>query len=76
MDVEPVIEALKNQEGCQLFGYLLINRVPGNFHISSHAFHEYLNKIFNMANIRTIDLSHKINHISFGEDGEIKEIMK
>ena len=76
MDIGPVVEAIKNEEGCQLFGYLLINRVPGNFHLSSHAFHDYLQRIFQLSGTRTIDMSHKINHISFGDDSEIKEIMK
>ena len=29
---------LDQEQGCQLKGYFQINRVPGNFHISSHAY--------------------------------------
>jgi len=27
---------LKNEEGCKLSGFVFINKVPGNFHISGH----------------------------------------
>lgn len=45
--------------GCMLSGFLLVNRVPGNFHIESRSKHHNLNPV--MAN-----LSHIVNHLSFG----------
>jgi len=33
---EESVKALKNQEGCKLSGFVFINKVPGNFHISGH----------------------------------------
>lgn len=45
--------------GCMLSGFLLVNRVPGNFHIESRSKHHNLNPA--MAN-----LSHIVNHLSFG----------
>ena len=30
-------EGLKDQEGCRVEGTVIINKVPGNFHISTHA---------------------------------------
>lgn len=37
-DLERVKAAFANQEGCKIYGFMLVNKVPGNFHISSHAF--------------------------------------
>ena len=31
---------MEDKEGCNIEGVLIINKVPGNFHISSHAFGE------------------------------------
>ena len=48
----------------------------GNFHISSHAYGHLLNQIYHVAGIKTIDLSHKINHISFGEEKDLAQIRR
>lgn len=53
-----------------------MNKVPGNFHISSHAYGNILNVVFQRAGINTIDLSHSIKHLSFGDDADIKDIKK
>jgi protein disulfide-isomerase-like protein len=45
--------------GCMMAGFLLVNRVPGNFHIEARSKHHNLNPV--MSNI-----SHMINHLSFG----------
>lgn len=45
--------------GCQLSGYLLVNRVPGNFHIEARS------KSHNL-NAQMTNLSHIVNHLSFG----------
>jgi thiol-disulfide isomerase/thioredoxin len=45
--------------GCLLTGFLLVNRVPGNFHIEARSKHHNLNPA--MANT-----SHVVNHLSFG----------
>jgi len=55
-------------------GSIEVNKVPGNFHISSHAYNNILSDVFKTAGINTIDLSHKINHISFGDDKDLKQI--
>ncbi len=38
VDFNRVVKAFKDKEGCILKGFMLINKVPGNFHLSSHAF--------------------------------------
>ena len=84
IDLARAKEAYKAEEGCQLIGSIEVNKVksenfvmkqvPGNFHISSHAYNNILSQVFNEAGINTIDLSHKINHISFGDDKDLKQI--
>lgn len=49
----------KEHPGCMMAGYLLVNRVPGNFHIEMRSIIHNLNPV--MAN-----LSHIVNHLSFG----------
>jgi len=46
--------------GCMLTGFILVNRVPGNFHIEARSLYHNLNP--KMANI-----SHIVNHLSFGQ---------
>jgi hypothetical protein len=55
-------------------GYFQINRVPGNFHISSHAYQDILMSL--MVSGYTFDFSYKINHISFGKDEDFKLIQR
>ncbi|CAM9494222.1 unnamed protein product [Pylaiella littoralis] len=47
--------------GCMVAGHIMVNRVPGNFHVeaasNSHTFHG-----------ATTNLSHIVHHMSFGED--------
>ncbi|CAM9930698.1 unnamed protein product [Scytosiphon promiscuus] len=47
--------------GCMVTGHIMVNRVPGNFHVeaasNSHTFHG-----------ATTNLSHIVHHMSFGED--------
>jgi hypothetical protein len=74
IDLARAREAYKAEEGCQLVGSIEVNKVPGNFHISSHAYNNILSQVFNEAGINTIDLSHKIKHISFGDDKDLKQI--
>ncbi len=46
--------------GCQMTGFLLVNRVPGNFHIEARSNFHNLNPV--MAN-----LSHTVHSLSFGQ---------
>ena len=45
---------------CQVSGYLMVNRVPGNFHIEAKSKNHNLNSAMT-------NLSHVVNHLSFGE---------
>ena len=61
----------KDHPGCMLSGHLLVNRVPGNFHIEARS------KSHNL-NAAMTNLSHSVNHLSFGQPlrGEQKRKMK
>ena len=50
---------IKEHPGCMVSGYVLVNRVPGNFHIEARSIHHNLNAAMT-------NLSHVVNHLSFG----------
>lgn len=57
-------ENVANDEGCKLEGYILVTKVPGNFHISSHSqFHMVRNRF-----PQGINVAHTIHHMSFGDN--------
>jgi protein disulfide-isomerase-like protein len=56
---ERIEQQRDDHPGCLMSGFLLVNRVPGNFHIEARSKHHNLNPA--MANI-----SHVVNHLSFG----------
>lgn len=72
-DYDMVKNQLINREGCRIKGYFLVNKVPGNFHISSHAFGPTIQRLANEG-LLTMDLNHKINHLSFGNDEELRKV--
>jgi thiol-disulfide isomerase/thioredoxin len=50
---------IKEHPGCMVSGHVLVNRVPGNFHIEARSLHHNLNAAMT-------NLSHIVNHLSFG----------
>jgi len=72
-DYEEVKKAIKDKEGCRLYGTFYVNKVPGNFHISSHAYGPIIQRLYTEG-LMSFDLTHKINHISFGDDSDLKQI--
>lgn len=50
-------------EGCNIVGVLTIKKVPGNFHISTHAHSDLMKKVIKKEDL---NLSHVIHHLSFG----------
>lgn len=49
--------------GCQVSGTLMVNRVPGNFHIEAKSKNHNLNAAMT-------NLTHRVNHLSFGAQGK------
>lgn len=39
-------EQIKNNEGCKMSGFVYINKVPGNFHISGHHYPQAVQRIY------------------------------
>jgi hypothetical protein len=72
-DYEEVKNAVLAGEGCRLEGTVQVLRVPGNIHISTHAYGNIVGRLYSEG-IFVSDLSHKINHISFGDETDIKNI--
>mmetsp|Transcript_11114 Transcript_11114/g.18646 ORF Transcript_11114/g.18646 Transcript_11114/m.18646 type:complete len:237 (+) Transcript_11114:473-1183(+) len=72
--VKETAKALENQEGCKLSGFVFINKVPGNFHISGHHYPDAVRQLF-MRGLK-LDFSHKINHLSFGDLEDVSLIEK
>jgi hypothetical protein len=58
------------KEGCRLAGFMLVNKVAGNFHIAMGETHTrgagHIHQ-FNPANIANYNVSHTIHGLSFGE---------
>lgn len=58
------MKEFREGQGCRMKGFIELNRVPGNFYISTFDFQD----IMMQANIEgfALDQSFKINHFSFG----------
>jgi hypothetical protein len=73
MDVAQARQQFQDQEGCRLTGNIRVNKVPGNFHISSHAYHDKIHMLIGQE-LGKLDFSHEVMHLSFGEDQDIQTI--
>ncbi|KAH7433939.1 hypothetical protein KP509_07G093800 [Ceratopteris richardii] len=63
--VKEVKEALRNHEGCRVFGVLDVERVAGNFHVSIHGLSIIVaQQIFE--SMKQVNVSHIIHDLSFG----------
>mmetsp|Transcript_28622 Transcript_28622/g.46050 ORF Transcript_28622/g.46050 Transcript_28622/m.46050 type:complete len:347 (+) Transcript_28622:126-1166(+) len=68
-DVDRIRKMINSGEGCRVAGYVKVNKVPGNVHLSTYS-HSYLfGSLYQET--RKINVSHIINHISFGTDRDI-----
>jgi hypothetical protein len=73
-DVDKIKQMIHSGEGCRVFGFVKVNRVPGNVHLSTYS-HSYLfGSLYQET--RNINITHHINHISFGEDRDIGYVKK
>lgn len=53
--------SIDNGEGCRVHGGFSVKKVPGNFHLSFHGFHDLFHDVRG-----DFLFSHTINHLSFG----------
>ncbi|CAI8597853.1 unnamed protein product [Vicia faba] len=63
--IKKVKEALKNGEGCRVYGVLDVQRVAGNFHISVHGLNIYVAQMI-FDGSKNVNVSHVIHDLSFG----------
>jgi len=62
----------QRDEGCKIYGYILVNKVAGNFHFApgksfqSNHMHFHDMEIYKMG--KGFNLSHTVNRLSFGPD--------
>ena len=67
-------EAFKKNYGCRIVGSFTVKEVPGNFHVSSHAYQNIFTLLIIDKSITTLDVSHIIHELYFGEISNIKTI--
>mmetsp|Transcript_28525 Transcript_28525/g.60525 ORF Transcript_28525/g.60525 Transcript_28525/m.60525 type:complete len:347 (-) Transcript_28525:159-1199(-) len=73
-DVDRIRKMIHSGEGCRVQGFVKVNRVPGNVHLSTYS-HSYLfGSLYQET--KNMNITHRINHISFGEDTDINYIKK
>ena len=69
-------EGFNKKLGCRLKGDFTVKEVPGNFHISSHAYQNIYQRLMHEGVVRTLDMSHKINYLFFGDADNMTTIEK
>ena len=69
-----VREAFKKEEGCRLIGSFTVKEVPGNFHISCHAYFSHYMQMQAEGLIKSLNMTHKIHSLYFGREHHLKTI--
>lgn len=73
-DVDRIRKMINSGEGCRVAGWVKVNKVPGNVHLSTYS-HSYLfGSLYQEA--RNINISHRVEHLSFGVDTDISYVTK
>lgn len=73
-DVDRIRKMINSGEGCRVAGHVKVNKVPGNIHLSTYS-HSYLfGSLYQET--RNINISHIVNHISFGVDTDVNFVQK
>jgi len=73
-DVDRIKKMIHSGEGCRVAGFVRVNKVPGNVHLSTYS-HSYLfGSLYQET--RNMNISHKINHLSFGVDEDISYVKR
>eukprot|EP00928_Gymnodinium_smaydae_P063182 TRINITY_DN46849_c0_g1_i1.p1 TRINITY_DN46849_c0_g1~~TRINITY_DN46849_c0_g1_i1.p1 ORF type:complete len:348 (+),score=68.75 TRINITY_DN46849_c0_g1_i1:183-1226(+) len=68
-DMDRIRKMIHSGEGCRVVGHVRVNKVPGNVHLSTYS-HSYLfGSLYQET--RNLNVTHRINHISFGVDSDI-----
>eukprot|EP00051_Salpingoeca_urceolata_P015928 m.208712 g.208712 ORF g.208712 m.208712 type:complete len:384 (+) comp18540_c0_seq2:201-1352(+) len=72
-DREGVTDALEAQkdEGCSMHGYLMVNKVAGNFHFApGRSFSQHNIHVHDLQSLggRKFNITHRFKHLSFGDE--------
>jgi hypothetical protein len=70
---DETVKAIDTEEGCRLEGVFKINKVPGNFHLSTHAFGDVIQRLYMTG--KRLDFTHTVHNLTFGEHSQM-EIMQ
>ncbi|KAH3759930.1 endoplasmic reticulum-golgi intermediate compartment protein 3 [Pelomyxa schiedti] len=58
-----------SSEGCNVYGFILVNKVAGNFHIApGTSFQENMMHVHDLSSSKTVNVTHTIHKLSFGEE--------
>eukprot|EP00927_Polykrikos_kofoidii_P066746 TRINITY_DN62310_c0_g1_i1.p1 TRINITY_DN62310_c0_g1~~TRINITY_DN62310_c0_g1_i1.p1 ORF type:complete len:346 (-),score=38.91 TRINITY_DN62310_c0_g1_i1:262-1299(-) len=68
-DVDRIRKMIHSGEGCRVSGYVTVNKVPGNVHLSTYSHSFIFGSLYQES--KNINITHTINHISFGVDKDI-----
>ncbi len=77
-EIDDVAKAVEDGEGCYIFGKIEINKVPGNIHVSHHAYRqlwEYLKHV-KPEKYPQLNLNHRTINLNFGDYKYLKKIFK
>eukprot|EP00931_Biecheleriopsis_adriatica_P107987 TRINITY_DN8231_c0_g1_i1.p1 TRINITY_DN8231_c0_g1~~TRINITY_DN8231_c0_g1_i1.p1 ORF type:complete len:366 (+),score=76.90 TRINITY_DN8231_c0_g1_i1:124-1221(+) len=73
-DVDAIKKAINSGEGCRIRGFVRVNKVPGNLHLSTYSHSFLFGSLYQETN--KLNISHRVNHISFGVDTDISYVQK
>lgn len=65
-DVERIRKMISSGEGCRVAGWVTVGKVPGNVHLSTYSHSYMFGSLYQET--KNINISHRVNHVSFGED--------
>ena len=74
--LDAVRDAFKNGHGCRMVGSFTVKEVPGNFHISCHAYLNHYMQMMTEGLTDKIDMSHKIHSLYFGSEHHLKSLQR
>lgn len=73
-DIDRIRKMIHSGEGCRIKGFVRVNKVPGNVHLSTYSHSFLFGTLYQ--EVRRLNISHTINHISFGVDKDISFVAK
>ena len=78
VEVQKVIDAISEGEGCYISGHVPVSKVAGNFHVSHHNYAQlfYYLKKERQDLLSKISFSHQFNYLYFGDREVDRDVLK